>query len=305
MKTKSPSRIIAEKTIYETFKILKDAGGKMRGKDVVDKIRTTLSFSDYEKENYEKTGYVRWESVLHLYTIDCMKAGFLVKNNGMWILTPEGEKAMTSGPERLLTEAGRKYREWNATRVPKNENRAALDTDEVDITVHSPTQQQQAIIEQFEEKAAAGIRDHILAKTPYEFQGMVADLLSAMGYHIAHVAEKGPDGGIDVIAYNDPLGAKAPRMIVQVKHRPDKNVTSEDVQKLLGTLKRVTDVGIFVTSGQFSSPAVKEARSSHRHIELIDLDRFVRMWKEYYNKMSDEQKNLLPLQAIYFLGTTE
>ena len=35
---KSKSIIIAEKTIFATFKILKDAGGEMRGKDVVDKM---------------------------------------------------------------------------------------------------------------------------------------------------------------------------------------------------------------------------------------------------------------------------
>jgi restriction system protein len=64
-KKKSPSRAIAEKTVFAAFNILKDAGGQMRGKAVVDKIRETVSFDDYEKHVYEKTGYVRWESLLH------------------------------------------------------------------------------------------------------------------------------------------------------------------------------------------------------------------------------------------------
>ena len=72
-----------------------------------------------------------------------------------------------------------------------------------------------------------------------------------------------------------------------------------------GTLKRNSDVGIFVTSGKFSKPATKEARDSREHIELIDFDRFLSLWVEYYNKMNDEQKNMLPLQPVYFLGSNE
>ena len=40
---KSKSIIIAEKTIFATFNILKNAGGEMRGKDVVNTIRDTAN----------------------------------------------------------------------------------------------------------------------------------------------------------------------------------------------------------------------------------------------------------------------
>ena len=100
--SKSKSQQIAEKTIFAAFKILKDAGGEMRGKDVVDKIRETVTFDEYENHRYEKTGYIRWESIMHFYTIDCMKAGFLRKHKGNWILTDEGEKAIKLGAEKLL-----------------------------------------------------------------------------------------------------------------------------------------------------------------------------------------------------------
>ena len=298
-KKKSPSKVIAEKTIFEAFKILKAAGGQMRGKAVVDKIRETVSFDDYEKHVYEKTGYVRWESLLHFFTIDCMKAGYLLKENGVWILTEEGTKAISYGPEKLLSTATQKYREWS--------NKKPISDDEEDVieSVENKEQKQQAILSEYQENADEGIRNYIIKKTPYEFQKMASHLLAAMGYYIANIAEKGPDGGIDIIAYNDPLGTKEPRLIVQVKHRPDDSVPSEDIQKLVGTMKRASDVGIFVTSGQFSRPAKNEARTSHKHIELIDLGRFIKLWTENYSKMNDEQKNALPLYAIYFLGSND
>jgi restriction system protein len=300
--SKSKSQQIAEKTIFATFKILKEAGGEMRGKDVVDKIRETVTFDEYESHRYEKTGYIRWESILHFYTIDCMKAGFLRKNKGTWILTEEGEKAIKLGQEKLLVTATKLYREWDGKRKTGAIEEGIL---EEDITEVNTSQAQKAILSQYEEEAYNGIRNFIVSKNPYEFQDLVAGLLIAMGYYISEIAQRGPDGGIDIIAFTDPLGTKQPRIIVQVKHRPNDNVSSDEVQKLAGTLKRNTDVGIFVTSGNFSKPAIKEARESREHIELIDFNRLTSLWQEYYSKMNDEQKNLLPLHPIYFLGSNE
>jgi restriction system protein len=300
--SKSKSQQIAEKTIFAAFKILKEAGGEMRGKDVIDKIRETVTFDEYESHRLEKTGNIRWESILRFFTIDCMKAGFLRKNKGTWILTEEGEKAIKLGKEKLLETATKLYREWDGNRK-KTEEIEGLEGEE--FSEDNIIQAQKAILSQYEEDAFNGIRNFIISKNPYEFQDLVAELLSAMGYFISEVAQRGPDGGIDIIAYTDPLGTRQPRIIVQVKHRPNDNVSSDEVQKLAGTLKRNTDVGIFVTSGSFSKPAVKEARESREHIELIDFNRLTSLWQEYYPKMNDEQKNLLPLHPIYFLGSNE
>jgi restriction system protein len=297
---KSKSQQIAEKTIFAAFKILKEAGGEMRGKDVVDAIRTTVPFDEYESHRYEKTGYIRWESIMHFYTIDCMKAGFLRKHKGTWILTEEGEKAFKLGSEKLLSTATKLYREWDGKR-----KKETIEDDIENFTDVDSNQVQQSILNQYEDEAFNGIRKFIISKNAYEFQDLVAGLLKAMGYHISDVAQRGPDGGIDIIAYTDPLGTRQPRIIVQVKHRPNDAVSSDEVQKLAGTLKRNTDVGIFVTSGSFSKPAIKEARESREHIELIDFNRLTSLWQEYYTKMDDEQKNLLPLHPIFFLGSND
>lgn len=298
---KSKSKRIAEKTIYAAFKILQEQGGELRGKEVVEKIRESVEFNDYEKHRYEKTGYIRWESILHFYTIDCMKAGFLRKSKGVWILTAEGEEALKLGAEKLLATATKIYREWDA----KRKKDTSAEDDDIEEVKTDKGQAQQARIDQLEENSISGIRSFILEKNPYEFQDLVASLLNAMGYHISEVAKRGPDGGIDIIAYNDPLGTTQPRIIVQVKHKPTTNISSDEIQKLAGTLKRASDVGIFVTSGDFTKNAEKEAKNSREHIELIGFDRLVSLWTTYYSKLNDEQKNMLPLHAIYFLGSNK
>ena len=302
---KSKTQQVAEKTLFATFEILKEAGGEMRGKEVLTRIPQRVELNEYERHVYEKTGNTRWRSVLHFYTIDCIKAGFMRKHKGTWILTKEGEQAMKLGPEKLLLAATSKYREWDAQRK-KDAPKGALELEDLEEEVEGDKgQAQKARLDQYEEEASNGIRDFILSKNPYEFQDLVAALLTAMGYHISEIAEKGPDGGIDIIAYTDPLGTKLPRIIVQVKHRPNDSIPADHIQKLAGTLKRNTDVGIFVTSGSFSKPARKEARESREHIELIDFERMMDLWQQYYTKLSDEQKNLLPLHPIYFLGSNE
>ena len=112
------------------------------------------------------------------------------------------------------------------------------------------------------------------------------------------------DGGIDIVAYVDPLGAQIPRIKVQVKHKPDTAIPASDVRALLGILK-AGDIALFVTSGTYSADAKQAASGGNNFIRLIDGDEFIQMWQEYYDKMSDDDKNMLPLKRISFLGNNE
>lgn len=299
----SRSKKVASKALYAALNIVKQNGGSMRGFDVIEKIANTVTFDEWENHQYKKTGYIRWKSILHFYTIDCVKAGFLQKSKGLWTLTPEGEEALKKGADELLSLATKAYRSWAGNKKESEETSDVSEkTDEGEEIIE---QTQKAILEQYEESAFQGIREFILRKNPYEFQNTVAALLIAMGYYISMISPKGKDGGIDIIAYTDPLGTKPPRIIVQVKHKPESSISSDEIQKLIGTMKRESDVGIFATSGDFSQPAKLEARLSGKHIELIDFDRFIDLWIQYYDKMSDENKTILPLHPVYFLGSNE
>ena len=297
----APSKRSAAKTMFATFKILKEAGGQLPGKQIIEKIRNTIDLTEWEREIYEKTGYVRWESILHFYTIDCIKAGFLRKNKGVWYLTEEGEKAIPLGAVKLLETASQLYRHWAADNKPKKDK----ETEEVTELEENKTQTQKANLDLFEEQAIAGIKEFIKSKNAYEFQDMVAALLRAMNYHTPFISPKGKDGGLDIVAYNDPLGATSPRLKVQVKHRPGTVVPVDDIRSLTGLLNKDGDIGLFVTSGYFTSESERSARESHRHIKLLDIDNFISLWQEFYDRLKDDDKNMLPLHSIYFLGSND
>ncbi|MEA1848113.1 Mrr restriction system protein [Chryseobacterium sp. MHB01] len=301
----APSKQSAAKNLFATFEILKNEGGQMLGKQVIDRIREKNNLTSWEKEVYEKTGYVRWESILHFYTIDAIKAGFLRKNKGIWYLTEEGEKSISLGPAKMLETASKLYRSWAADKKDNKSLKNNSLENEPNELEENQTQTQKANLDLLEEQAIAGIKEYIRSKNAYEFQDMVAALLRAMGYHTPFISPKGKDGGLDIIAYNDPLGATTPRLKVQVKHRPDSSVPVDDIRSLTGLLNKDGDIGLFVTSGVFTSESERSARESHRHIRLLDINIFIELWQEFYTKMEDEDKNMLPLHSIYFLGSND
>ncbi|MBN1816492.1 MAG: Mrr restriction system protein [Sedimentisphaerales bacterium] len=293
------TRKLAAKLIFMAFQILKERGGSESGREIIKEIEKRSTFTEWEKETYEKTGNIRWNSVLHFYTIDCIKAGYLIKKKGVWYLTPEGEDALQLGEDELLNRATQAYRKWDRERKVISENISPELAEE-----DEGSQATAATIDEIEQKAMEGLESYLTAKNPYEIQDLVAALLRGMGYYTPFNAPKGKDGGIDIIAYKDPLGTESPRMRVQVKHR--QNPTSaKDIRELIGLLRKDGDIGIFVSTSGFTSDAKTTARTASVHIELIDLPRLIELWQNFYSKMVDEDKNLLPLVPIYFLAPQE
>ncbi len=290
------SKACATKTLYAVMKEISRRGGSIPVKDIYPFVNENVTLTDWEREPAGKMQYIRWTNNFQFYSIDYQKAGFIVKKNGYWYITPEGEKALKKSPEEVMNMARTAYREWKKTREIEDESEEPTD--------ETAENENAMNLDLLESDAREGIRRYMVSKTPYEFQDMVAALLRAMGYHTPFIAPKGKDGGIDIIAYVDPLGAQTPRIKVQVKHKPGTTIGASDIRALLGVL-RAGDIALFVTSGAFSQDAKSTGTNSREFIRLIDGDEFIEMWQEYYDKMSDEDKNMLPLKRISFLGNND
>ncbi|MFM2204252.1 MAG: hypothetical protein RLZZ605_1216, partial [Bacteroidota bacterium] len=269
----APSRQSAAKTMFETFLILKEAGGQLSVKQIIEKIPERIDLTDWEKKVYGKTGYVRWQSILFFYSINCIKAGFIRKNKGIWYLTEEGEKEIKHGPVKLLETTSKLYRSWAADNKLKKPTKINVEEETIELEENN-NQIQKANLDLLEDQAILGIREFIKSKNAYEFQDIVAALLRAMDYYTPFISPKGKDGGLDIVAYNDPLGATEPRIKVQVKHRPESAIPVDDIRSLTGLLNKDGDIGLFVSSGTYTSEAIRCARESHRHIRLLDINDF-------------------------------
>jgi len=276
---------------------LKNVGGQARLRDLLDRVETKINLSEYEKEPYTKSGYIRWRAIVHFYSIDCVKAGYIQKSAGKWYLTPKGEEALKRPAEEFIRSAITEYRAWK--------RRQSTSDVEEGYAEESDKMVRQTAYDQAVEQARSEIEDYINNQLgPYDFQKLVAELLIAMGYYVPFVAPPGRDGGIDIVAYKDPLGTSTPRIKVQVKHR-DQKLTVKEVRELEGLLRKEGDIGLIVSSGGFTAEVEREIRASPKHIEIMDLDRFINLWEHYYDSIRESGKALLPLVKLYFLAPDE
>lgn len=153
----SRSRALAAKVIYVALKTLKDAGGELAGKEVISRVSEIVSFDSWDTEKYEKSGYVRWVSILHFFSIDCIKAGFLVKQKGIWFLTKEGDEALALGERGLLDEATNAYREWKKKVGELSNDEKVLEEPIIEESVR----EREITLEEVEQQASDGLRKYI------------------------------------------------------------------------------------------------------------------------------------------------
>lgn len=283
--------------LRKVFEILMAHPEGLPPKEVFKNLRESIELTEWEKGSYP-TGVNRFETNVRFYTIACVKGGWMTKDARRWFVTEEGKKAYQqyTSPEEFYNAIMNSYREWH---------RRHRSEDDENESVEEQTETTEATLRvNFEQAAAQAwdeIEKYLRSMPPYDFQRLVAGLLKAMGYHISWVAPPGPDRGIDIIAWNDPLGTRLPRIKVQVKR--EQNPVNVGTLRSFMAVLRDSDVGIFVSTGGFTRDAEEEARPQQsRQITLLDLERFYDLWIEYLPKVDEEMRDLFPLKPIYFLA---
>ena len=222
----------------------------------------------------------------------------MVKSKGRWILTEEGRAAFLKypDPEVLSRKAADLYKSWRSAQPD------AIET--IEAIAHDDAESSSTTLEEAEERAWEEIEKYLKSMNPYDFQNLVAALLTAMGYHVSWVSPPGPDKGIDIVAYTDPLGTQNPRIKVQVKRR-EESVSVDGLRSFLAVLGD-QDVGIFVSTGGFTSSAEQEARTQEkRKITLIGLEQLFDLWVQHYSKINESEKRLLPLKPVYYIAASD
>jgi restriction system protein len=265
-------------------------------------VAKSVALTPYEIGSYPSGGQ-RFDKIVRFATVDLAKAGWLLKSKGRWSPTEEGRKAHArfADPEDFYREAVRLYGRWKKSQPAEKEETDA----EPDISIGSGDREVAQTFEEAEERAWAEIEQHLGSMPPYDFQDLVAALLKAMGYHVSWVAPPGKDGGVDILAWGDPLGTRPPRIKVQVKRRADDKVNVEGLRSFMALLGD-EDVGIFVAAGGFTRDAEESARTQERRkVTLVDLERLFDLWVAHYDKLDEVARRRLPLRPIHFLAPAD
>jgi restriction system protein len=154
------------------------------------------------------------------------------------------------------------------------------------------------LLEDLKARATEFIKDKIVELDWDEMQQLVAGILRAMGYK-TQISPEGADRGKDIIASPDGLGLEQPRIVVEVKHRPNQQMGSKEVRSYLGG-RHKDDRGLYVSTGGFSKDARYEAERASIPLTLIDISDLVKMVVDYYEEVDVATRALLPLSRIYW-----
>jgi restriction system protein len=269
---------------HEALKYLYKNGPTVSLKEVYDYISELVDGLDDVgdmKDSYDGQSNPKYITAMNFKMIGFSKAGWIKKGSpksGYWTITESGidEMKKNKNTDDLYKQVNKIYQDWKKNQV--TENTLHQQTIETEINVKS-------------------IRDKLISLDAYEFQDLTAGLLEGMGYFVDFNAPRGKDGGVDLVCYKDPLGAQIPRIKVQCKHRPDYKISRQDISQFAGVINN-DEIGIFVTSGFFTSDAKRYSIERNIHIRLIDGQELEDMWAKYYNKIPTDKKILLPIQFI-------
>jgi restriction system protein len=263
--------------VRRVFSVLLDQPDGLPAKEVLARLESVVPPTPFEASEYPKhPGVRRYEKIVRFSTIKAVKAGWLLKDKGRWSLSDAGREAFKcyKDPQEFEREAVRLYHQWAGSQPPSDEEEGSgEDTTAV------------ATLEEAEQAAWKEIEEYLTNLAPLDFQNLVAAILRGMGYHVAWVAPAGPDGGMDIVAFSDPLGTQRPRIKVQVKRRQEK-VSVEGLRSFL-TVLGDDETGLFVSTSGFIREAETEARQQQkRRVTLVDLERLFDLWVQHYDKIS-------------------
>lgn len=254
----------------------------LAGSEVIARLPEIVHLTEYESSFLSSSYLPRYARTVRLATLPLMKAGWLMKTDkGLWLITEDGRDACRrfSRPSDLFSEALRLSND-DQKNIPE-------------ILVS---------LELTQEEAWDVIANYIRGKNTIEIRRLIAGLFEAMQYHIVWVAPPQKKRGlIDMVANVDPVGAKAQRILIQVKHS-GQPVTVEGLKSFSSVLG-VNDFGLLFSTGGFTSE-VRDVlnKGDYQKINAMDLAKFYDLWIKHYEKLSREAHTLLPLRAIFFLS---
>lgn len=253
------------------------AKGLRRIPELADEVAAELGLSAEEQEALLPSGRQRvLHNRLHWAKFYLTKAGLIESpQRGTFTVTPAGRSLLNQNPAKIDREDLLAYPTFKTFYFAQKDGEdlppKSLVVESDDLT---PEERIDGAATALDQILRDDLIDRITKGSPTFFEGMIVDLLVAMGYGGSHADAakrigKSGDGGIDGVISEDRLGLD--RIYVQAKRYAPGNVVGRpEVQGFVGSLVGLgATKGVFVTTSTFSQQAREYARFLTQRVVLI------------------------------------
>ena len=195
---------------------------------------------------------------------------------GIYRITSLGQR-MLSSPDEVSNHIQKKMAERERQRKREQAKATYEEAIGETLTEKTPSEQLDSSFESLRASVYEDILDTILSKSPTDFERLVVELLTKMGYggqidNAGEATNPTDDGGIDGIIREDILGLG--RIHIQAKrYAKNRSVERPEIQKFVGALAVAqTQKGVFFTTSKYSSGAQEYADSLNGNPTLVLVD---------------------------------
>jgi restriction system protein len=203
------------------------------------------------------------------------KGGFIIyPKRGMVQITAKGKESIDKQLKLKDIEGDTNFMDFYSEEKTKG-----LPNDNSEIKNATPQDLIDKGFAEIESQVKSDLLDKLKTIDPYYFEKVILILLKKMGYGDFIETSKSGDGGIDGIINEDKLGLD--KIYIQAKRYGDNKVREKDIRNFIGAMSGDTSKGVFVTTTDFDSGAIKKAHDAHHTIILIDGKKIVDLMHEY------------------------
>ena len=265
--------------------ILEFAASKGEGistAETIAHLQKRFSISDSELQERTAGGRKRLDALFNWARYSLMKAGLIESTvRGRVNITPQGIKFLEENSEQEVTLTTlNRWGQEHAQQDSSDENlptelaaatiHPSADTPDIDEVDATPDELIEAAYNKLQEKLEDDLLRNLKSVEPDTFEEIAVRLLVKMEYGEGEAVGRSGDGGIDGIINQDPLGLE--KVYVQAKRWKDQVVGEQEIRNFSGSLTlQGASKGVFITTSDFSSAAIKAAEEFARRGQLIHL----------------------------------
>lgn len=281
--------------------------------EVIDKLADEFDLTDEERRELLPSGrQARLDNRVGWAVTYLRKTGLLERTGrGRFKITETGLKILGEQPPSINLKFLSQFEGFHEFRKRRDagDDEAYEDTqhDISENNAQTPDETIEAAYLRIRANLAQELLDRVRKVEPKFFEGLVVDLLMAMGYggsrvDAGQIVGKTGDGGVDGIINEDKLGLDV--VYIQAKRWDNRSIGSPELREFVGALSgRKANKGVYITTSSFTDEARAYVRDVPQKIVLIDGRQLAQLMIDYKVGVSTAQRyEVKRIDLDYFEG---